>query len=64
MAQAVGADSLVDMARRACTRYSARITDIGDLRYELIRPMLLKVESPEKLVSLTPLPLTFIAAIH
>lgn len=50
MAQTVGADSLVDMARRACTRYGARITDIGDLRYELIRPMLLKVESPEKLV--------------
>jgi hypothetical protein len=50
-AQSIGADSLVDMARRACTRYSARITDIGDLRYELIRPMLLKVESPEKLVS-------------
>jgi len=46
------ADSLVDMARRACTRYSARITDIGDLDYELIRTVLLKIASPEKLVSL------------
>ncbi|KAK5058908.1 hypothetical protein LTR84_011172 [Exophiala bonariae] len=52
MAQTVGADSLVDMARRACTRFGARITDIGDLRYELIRPMLLRVESPEKLYQL------------
>ncbi|KIX01321.1 uncharacterized protein Z518_09046 [Rhinocladiella mackenziei CBS 650.93] len=42
-------DSLFDMARRACARYSARITDIGDLNYELIRPVLLKIESPEKL---------------
>ena len=44
------ADSLLDMARRACARYSARITDIGDLEYDLIRPVLLKIESPEKLV--------------
>ena len=51
MAQTTGADSLVDMVRRACGRYSARITDIGDLRYDLIRPILLKIESPEKLVS-------------
>ncbi|KIV77412.1 hypothetical protein PV11_09209 [Exophiala sideris] len=43
------ADSLVDMARRACARYSARITDIGDLDYELVRTVLLKIESPEKL---------------
>ncbi|KAI1612110.1 RNA polymerase II transcription factor SIII subunit A-domain-containing protein [Exophiala viscosa] len=43
------ADSLVDMARRACARYSARITDIGDLDYQLIRSVLLKIESPEKL---------------
>lgn len=49
----LGADSLVDMARRACGRYSARITDIGDLDYDLIRPVLLKIESPEKLVSST-----------
>ncbi|EXJ88691.1 hypothetical protein A1O1_05623 [Capronia coronata CBS 617.96] len=43
------ADSLFDMARRACGRYSARITDIGDLDYDLVRPVLLKIESPEKL---------------
>ena len=48
-----GADSLFEMARRACGRYSARITDIGDLDYDLIRPVLLKIESPEKLVSAT-----------
>lgn len=48
-----GADSLFEMARRACGRYSARITDIGDLDYDLIRPVLLKIESPEKLVSTT-----------
>ncbi|KAL2416465.1 hypothetical protein ABEF95_016139 [Exophiala dermatitidis] len=43
------ADSLLAMARRACGRYSARITDIGDLDYELVRPVLMKIESPEKL---------------
>ncbi|OAP63998.1 hypothetical protein AYL99_03225 [Fonsecaea erecta] len=43
------ADSLLDMARRACARNVHRITDIGDLDYELIRPILLKIESPEKL---------------
>lgn len=46
-------DSLLDMACRACIRYSARITDIGDLDYDLIRPVLLKIESPEKLVRLS-----------
>ncbi|KIX93119.1 uncharacterized protein Z520_11176 [Fonsecaea multimorphosa CBS 102226] len=43
------ADSLLDMARRACARNVHRITDIGDLDYDLIRPILLKIESPEKL---------------
>ncbi|EHY59470.1 hypothetical protein HRR83_001256 [Exophiala dermatitidis] len=43
------ADSLLAMARRACGRYSARITDIGDLDYELVRPVLMKIENPEKL---------------
>lgn len=50
----VGADSLLNMARRATGRYSAGITDIGDIPYELIKPALLKIESPEKLVSSTP----------
>ncbi|EXJ77897.1 hypothetical protein A1O3_09056 [Capronia epimyces CBS 606.96] len=43
------ADTLFNMARRACIRCSGRITDIGDLDYELVRPVLLKIESPEKL---------------
>ncbi|KAH0829376.1 hypothetical protein AYO21_11308 [Fonsecaea monophora] len=42
-------DSLLDMARRACVRNVHRITDIGDIDYDLIRPILLKIESPEKL---------------
>lgn len=45
------ADSLFEMSRRACGRYSARITDIGDLSYELMRSVLLKIERPEQLVS-------------
>jgi hypothetical protein len=44
------ADTLLDIAVRACCRISKRITDIGDIPYDLIRPVLIKVESPEQLV--------------
>ena len=46
------ADSLLDMTRRACGKYVRGIKDIGDCPYALIRPVLLKIESPEQLVRL------------
>ncbi|KAJ9615193.1 hypothetical protein H2200_001267 [Cladophialophora chaetospira] len=46
------ADSLLDMARRVACRNVHKITDVGDISYKLIRPVLLKVESPEKLYQL------------
>jgi hypothetical protein len=45
------ADSLLDMTRRVAARNVHKITDIGNMPYQLVRPILLKVESPEKLVS-------------
>jgi hypothetical protein len=51
------ADSLLDMARRVAGRNVHKITDIGDVSYNVIRPVLLKIESPEQLVSrLSPIP--------
>lgn len=61
--------SLAFLAQKACTKYLKRmsqplrlvhvmtiigITDIGDCPYDLIRPVLLKLENPDQLVSLTP----------
>jgi elongin-A len=48
------ADSLLDMARRAMARYSNAINDIGDMPYALVRPALLKVDHPDRLVSFPP----------
>ncbi|OCT48632.1 hypothetical protein CLCR_04846 [Cladophialophora carrionii] len=46
------ADSLLDMARRVAGRNVHKITDIGDVSYNIIRPVLLKIESPEQLYQL------------
>ncbi|EXJ56498.1 hypothetical protein A1O7_06842 [Cladophialophora yegresii CBS 114405] len=46
------ADSLLDMARRVAGRNIHKITDIGDVSYNIIRPVLLKIESPEQLYQL------------
>ena len=50
-------DSLSDLARRACVKNIKRLFDIGECPYDLVRPALLKIESPEQLVSpfMTPL---------
>lgn len=45
------AQSLSDLAKQACSKNVKRIFDIGDCRYDLIRSTLLKIESPEQLVS-------------
>ena len=44
-------DKLSDLARRACVKNIKRLFDIGECPYDLIRPALLKIESPEQLVS-------------
>ena len=44
------ADSLLELATRACGRIHKRITDIGHLRYDLVRRILVKIENPEQLV--------------
>ncbi|PGH15135.1 hypothetical protein AJ80_05645 [Polytolypa hystricis UAMH7299] len=46
------APSLLQMARKMCIKIVKRIDDIGLARYELIRPILLKIENPEQLHTL------------
>ena len=57
------ADSLRDMARRVAARNAHKINDVGNMPYSLVRPILMKIESPEKLVSPrqhpTPAPSSF-----
>lgn len=43
------ADSLRDISLRACARLHPRIWSVGDLPYKLVRPMLVRVQSPEQL---------------
>ncbi|PGH08895.1 elongin-A [Blastomyces parvus] len=43
------APSLVHLARKACIKIIKRIDDIGLARYDLIRPILQKIENPEHL---------------
>lgn len=54
------AASLYDMAQRACIKNVMDLYDVGELRYEVLRPILKKVENPAQLVShlprSTPLP--------
>lgn len=44
------ADSLVDMCIRACIKRRGILPSVGDLPYDLVRPILAKIESPEQLV--------------
>jgi hypothetical protein len=44
--------SLADMARAVAIRNAQRITDLGEMEYDLAKPILKHVENPEKLVSL------------
>jgi hypothetical protein len=48
------ASSLFDMAVRACIRNVLDMYDVGELRYETIRPVLKHVSNPAQLVSLLP----------
>ncbi|PGH06681.1 hypothetical protein AJ79_06465 [Helicocarpus griseus UAMH5409] len=43
------APSLLYLAQKACLKITKRIDDIGLIRYDLIRPILQKIENPEKL---------------
>ncbi|MCJ1254190.1 hypothetical protein MMC24_002004 [Lignoscripta atroalba] len=40
---------LYHLARKACIKNIRSITDVGDIPYELIRPILIKLENPEQL---------------
>ncbi|KAL9127570.1 MAG: hypothetical protein Q9217_003587 [Psora testacea] len=40
---------LSHMARRACIKNIRQITDVGDTPYEVVRPVLLRIENPEHL---------------
>ncbi|KZF24529.1 hypothetical protein L228DRAFT_281593 [Xylona heveae TC161] len=44
--------SLYQLARKACVRNINSIQDIGDIPYELIRPVLIKLENPAQLRSI------------
>ena len=43
------APSLLDLSRRACIKNINHLEDVGDIHYQLIRPVLLKLENPEQL---------------
>ncbi|KAI4192501.1 MAG: hypothetical protein LQ346_004273 [Caloplaca aetnensis] len=43
------APSLSELTRRALTKNIANVTDIGDIPYQIIRPVLLKIENPNQL---------------
>ncbi|KAL8683503.1 MAG: hypothetical protein Q9186_000543 [Xanthomendoza sp. 1 TL-2023] len=46
------AKSLGDLARRALVKNITNLTDIGDIPYDMIRPVLLKLENPNQLQKL------------
>lgn len=41
--------SLFDLAKRVCIRHINVIDDVGDLPYSVVKPILARVESPDKL---------------
>ncbi|EGE03823.1 RNA polymerase II transcription factor SIII subunit A [Trichophyton equinum CBS 127.97] len=47
--QNTGASPLLLMARRMCVKVVREITDVGLARYEVIRPILQKIENPQQL---------------
>ncbi|KAI9811988.1 MAG: hypothetical protein M1827_004880 [Pycnora praestabilis] len=46
------ASSLYLLAKRACVKNIKSITDVGDIPYELIRPVLVKVQNPDQLIEI------------
>ena len=44
------AATLFAMSQRACIRNVADIDDVSDLRYEILQPILKKIENPAQLV--------------
>ncbi len=44
--------SLYSLLHVDCLKLPLAITDVGDVPYELIRPVLIKLENPEQLVCL------------
>jgi elongin-A len=48
----MGVISLYALAKRACIKNISSITDIGDIPYEHIRPILVRVENPQQLRNL------------
>lgn len=49
---AEGAPTLFEVAQRACAQLHTGIESVGDIRWEVVRPIILKVDSAEQLVSL------------
>lgn len=45
------AATLFAMSQRACIRNVADIDDVSDLRYEILQPILKRIENPAQLVS-------------
>ncbi|KAL8930765.1 MAG: hypothetical protein Q9208_000306 [Pyrenodesmia sp. 3 TL-2023] len=43
------APSLAELTRRALTKNLSNVTDVGDIPYQIIRPVLLKLENPNQL---------------
>lgn len=44
-------DTLVDMARRKAAMNPSGIVSVGDLPWELVRPIIQRIENPAQLVS-------------
>lgn len=48
----MGADTLVHICQRTAGRFQAGLESVSDLPWELVKPIIMKVDSPERLVSL------------
>lgn len=48
----MGADTLVHICQRTAGRFQTGLESVSDLPWELVKPIILKVDSPERLVSL------------
>ena len=51
-ATAMPAQTLAQLARKACIKNVNSITDIGDAEYSVVRPILLKLQNPKQLYQL------------
>lgn len=45
-------ESLANLARKACIKNVNSITDVGDAEYDLVRPVLLRLQNPKQLYEL------------